>query len=95
MMAYCPMAHNKSMRRVLVTNKVVDSISQKYSITPEQLLLYFVLNKENVVAIPKAGTVDHVNDNAQVLRLHITDEDMEKLSKEFPAPTRKTPLDML
>ncbi len=95
MMAYCPMAHNKSMRRELVTNKQIETISKKYDITPEQLLLYFVLKKENVVAIPKAGTIDHVKDNAQVSTLHIEEEDMEKLSKEFPAPTRKTSLDML
>lgn len=95
MMAYCPMAHNQSMRKDLVENKLIKAISQKYDITPEQLLLYFVLKQENVVAIPKAGIFDHVNKNSLVAELKITDDDLEKLSNEFPAPTRKTFLDML
>lgn len=95
MMAYCPMAHNKSTRKGLIGNHLIIAISRKYDITPEQLLLYFVLRQENIVAIPKAGTSDHVKENARVTTLNILEEDIEKLSSEFPAPTRKTFLDML
>lgn len=65
------------------------------TITPEQLLLYFVLKQENVVAIPLVGIFDYVNENSLVAELKIPDDDLEKLSNEFPAPTRKTFLDML
>lgn len=95
MMAYCPMAHNQSMRKKLVGNSVITAISQKYDLTPEQLLLYFVLKQENVVAIPKAGASGHVKENARVAELNIMEDDQEKLSKEFPAPMNKTVLDML
>jgi len=83
------------MRKDLVENKLIKAISQKYDITPEQLLLYFVLKQENVVAIPRAGIFNHINENSLVAELKITDDDLEKLSIEFPAPTRKTFLDML
>lgn len=95
MMAYCPMAHNKNMRKGLIENPIIIAISRKYDITPEQLLLYFVLRQENIVAIPKAGTGDHVKENARVEELNIADDDIVKLTSEFPAPMRKTFLDML
>lgn len=95
MMAYCPMAHNQSMRVGLVENQLMIAISQKYDITPEQLLLYFVLKQDNVVAIPKASTSIHVRENARVTELNLAEDDIAKLSKEFPAPTKKTFLDML
>lgn len=95
MMAYCPMAHNKNMRKELTENQLIIAISQKYDITPEQLILYFVLNQKNVVPIPKAGTSKHVKENASVAALNILKEDIKKLSCEFPAPTKKTFFDML
>lgn len=95
MMAYCPIAHNQSMRMKLVKNQLLIKLSQKYEITPEQLLLYFVLQQENVLAIPKAGTPAHVRENAKVIELKLLEEDLIMLEKEFPAPKRKTELDML
>lgn len=95
MMAYCPMAHNQCTRNKIIQNIQVREIAQKYDITPEQLLLCFVLKQKYVIAIPKAASSRHVRDNAQVMDITISEDDCEKLDQAFPAPTRKIYLDTL
>lgn len=95
MMAYCPMAHSHSTRKKIVQNPLFPEIAQKYDITPEQLLLYFVLKQEYVIAIPKAAHPEHVRENAQVVDITISEDDFQKLDQAFPAPIRKTYLDIL
>jgi len=48
-----------------------------------------------VMAIPKAGTVAHVQENAAALDIILTQEDLGRLNDAFPAPGRKTPLDVV
>ena len=72
----------------------VKNIAEKYNITPIQVLLSFVLNQENMIAIPKAAQVKHMKENIECLDIKLSQEDLEILNKEFPAPTRKMPLDI-
>jgi diketogulonate reductase-like aldo/keto reductase len=94
-MAYCPIAQGGDLRHGLMSNSSVINISQKYNATPAQILLSFVLHNNNVIAIPKAGTITHVKENAQAGAINLTDEDIKELSKAFPAPNRKTYLDIV
>ena len=57
------------------------------------LLLAFVLRYDDMVAIPKAVSFDHVEENAQAANIHLTEEDLEELSVSFPAPTEKIPME--
>lgn len=43
----------------------------------------------NVIAIPKASSVTHVEDNAKSLDLVLTEEDMKAIDQAFPPPTHK------
>ncbi len=94
-MAYCPLAQGGSLRRGLLTSNGVIKISEKYKITPEQVLLAFVLNNENTIAIPRSGKEEHARQNAQAINIDLTAEDMALLNGEFPSPTRKQPLDIV
>ncbi|WP_435404656.1 hypothetical protein [Marinobacter sediminicola] len=48
-----------------------------------------------MIAIPKAATPEHVEQNAAALALNLSDEALARLDKAFPPPTRKTPLDIV
>lgn len=43
----------------------------------------------NVIAIPKASSIAHVEENARSLDINLTDEDLRNIDTAFPAPTRK------
>ncbi len=94
-MAYCPMAHDRHTRKKIADNAEVKEISSRLGITPEQLMLSFVLSNEGVCAIPKASSPQHVRENAAAFNISLSPEDIKKLSLYFPSPKRKMSLDML
>lgn len=94
-MAYCPLAQAGKLRSGLMQSPVVQAIARALDATPAQVLLAWVISREGVMAIPKAATVEHVAQNAAALRLTLTQEMLEALDRAFPAPGRKTPLDVV
>ncbi len=92
--AYCPLAQGGWLRHGLLESKAVRSVAEKHGITPPQVLLGFVLAKPGVVAIPKAATVEHALQNAEMANRSLDPEDLASLSSAFPAPTKKVPLDI-
>jgi diketogulonate reductase-like aldo/keto reductase len=55
----------------------------KYEMTPAQLMLNWVTYPDPVVAIPKAGRVSHVEENARSVDVRISQADYQALSKKF------------
>lgn len=47
------------------------------------------------MAIPKAATVAHVQQNADVLEVELSSAELVMLDKAYPAPKGKTALDMV
>ena len=88
-MAYCPVAQGGSLRDELLSNRYVLEIAKRHGATPIQILLAFVLRHGDMAAIPKAVKREHVEQNAAVKQIRLSEEDIECLSKDFPAPTRK------
>lgn len=43
----------------------------------------------NVIAIPKASSIAHVEENARSLDISLTEEDLRDIDKAFPPPTHK------
>lgn len=95
LMAYCPMAQGGDLQRELTKNKVLIEIAKKYDISVIQLLLKFVLEQENVIAIPRSGNRKHIVENYEIKDLIIDKEDLAIMDKEFPAPNRKVYLDIV
>lgn len=54
-----------------------------------------MISHQGVMAIPKAATVAHVEENAAALNIALTAEDLSRLDKAFPAPGRKVALDVV
>jgi diketogulonate reductase-like aldo/keto reductase len=94
-MAYSPLAQAGSLRRGMINNNTVKEIAQRKEITPMQVLLAFVLQHDNIVAIPKSGTPQHTKINAETINISFSEEELERLDKEFPAPNHKTHLDII
>lgn len=94
-MAYCPLAQAGRLRSGLMNDPALNHLAQQKGATVAQLLLAWVIHPDGVIAIPKAGSVAHVKENAAALEIELSQEEIELMEKAFPAPGRKTPLDMV
>lgn len=94
-MAYCPLAQAGRLRSGLMNHPALNTLAQQKGVTVAQLLLAWVIHHEGVIAIPKAGSVAHVTENAAALKVELSQAEIEIMEKAFPAPGRKTPLDMV
>ena len=74
---------------------VLTELARKYRATPFQIALAWVLTRPDVIAIPKAASIDHVKANRGALDLRLDAEALAALDRAFPPPRRKTPLAML
>jgi len=103
-MAYCPLAQAGNLRRELLTHPELLDIASSLGVTPIQLLLAWAIRpvagpdgetQRDVIAIPKATGLEHVEQNAGALTIQLTDEALDRLDAAFPAPRRKEPLDIV
>ena len=54
-----------------------------------------MLQRPNMIAIPKAASAEHVRENRGALDLALTPGDLAELDRAYPPPRRKAPLAML
>lgn len=94
-MAYCPLAQAGRLRSGLLADATVQHIAHEHQATPAQVLLAWVIHHHGVMAIPKAATIAHVEENAAALQLTLTAEDIMRLERAFPAPETKIALDVV
>lgn len=80
-MAYSPVEKGK-----LLDRPVLARLAAERGVTPAQIALAWVVRDGNTVAIPKAGSLEHVEDNAAALHLELTEEELAVLDDAFPAP---------
>lgn len=98
-MAYCPLAQGGRLRHELMSHPKLMDLAEELNISVSQLLLAWVIRpvegKREVLAIPKAVQTQHVIDNAAALAINLNEEVLAQLDNVFPAPNRKTPLDIV
>lgn len=90
LMAYSPIEQGR-----LTEYPEVQDIADRHGVTPAQVALAWVLRQEGVIAIPKAGTPEHVRENRAALELQLTAEDLEELDDMFPPPDGPESLEMI
>ena len=93
-MAYCPIAQGGRLKNQLLFSKSVQELSKKYSISPIQVLLTYMLQKENTISIPKASKLEHMKEIVACRDIHFEKEDILLLDSEYPKPTKKLSLDI-
>lgn len=90
LMAYSPIEQGRLPR-----GGALQAIAQRHEASPFQIALAWLLNRPGVIAIPKASSVQHVQENHRALEITLTPEDLAAIDAEFPAPKRKRPLEMI
>lgn len=91
--AYCPLiGQEPSEKRKFASHPDMIAIAQKHRITLTQLLLAFVTQKDNVIAIPKASSKEHLLANSKVWDIELDHTDKALIDFAFPKPSQKTAL---
>jgi diketogulonate reductase-like aldo/keto reductase len=88
-MAYSPIDQGR-----LLAHPAVLEVAERHHATPAQVALAWVLDHEGVVAIPRAGSPEHVEENRGALDLELGAHDHAELSRAFPPPSGPRPLEM-
>lgn len=89
-MAYSPLEQN----RLLDAPALLD-VAAQHGATPAQVALAWVMRNGCAIAIPKASTPAHVEQNRVALDIALTPADLAALDRAFGAPTKKQPLEMI
>jgi diketogulonate reductase-like aldo/keto reductase len=89
------MAYSPIEQGMLLENYELIKIARRYKKTPAQIMLAWVLRQEGIIAIPKAGSPEHVQENRDALNIQLTSEDLALLDELFPPPRKKIPLEMV
>ena len=89
-MAYSPIEQGR-----LLGHRALRRVAARHDATPAQVALAWVLRQDGVIAIPKAGSIDHVRENRGALDIRLTKADLAELDAAFPPPTKPTPLEMI
>jgi diketogulonate reductase-like aldo/keto reductase len=90
LMAYSPIEQGR-----LIDYPEVQDIADRHGATPAQIALAWVLRQQGVIAIPKASTPGHVQENRAALDLKLTAEDLAELDAAFPPPDGPQSLEMI
>lgn len=89
-MAYSPVEQGR-----LVADRTLTEIAESIGALPAQVALAWTMRHDKLVAIPKAGNVEHVRENRAAADLVMTQEVLAQLDAAFPRPSSRAPLEML
>ncbi|KAB0677082.1 aldo/keto reductase [Aureimonas leprariae] len=87
-MAYSPVGQGGA----LLDHPVLHRVAQHHRASPAQVALAFLVDGDDVIAIPKAGSATHVRENAAAADLVLGLNDRHELDAAFPPPKEKRPL---
>jgi len=94
LMAYSPLESNPAEQSSLLRNPVLAKVAARHGVTPAQLAVAWLLHRPNVVVIPKAVQLEHVEQNRAAANIVLADDDLRELDGAFPPPRRATALAM-
>lgn len=89
-MAYSPVEQGR-----LIDDADLAMIAADRRATPSQTALAWVMRRPGVIAIPKAGSVEHVRENRSAADILLPGDVLTRLDEIFPAPRGALPLEML
>ncbi|TMT87436.1 aldo/keto reductase [Haloterrigena sp. H1] len=72
--AYSPLAEGE-----IVTDETLAQIGASYEKTAAQVALRWLLQQENVSAIPKASSREHLRENIDIFDFELTDAEMDRI----------------
>lgn len=93
--AYSPLGHGDFPGPSTPGGLVLAQIAADHGATARQVALGFLVRKPSLVAIPKASSLEHVQDNAGAGSLRLTDDDIARIDAAFPRGPAPRHLPML
>lgn len=89
-MAYSPLGQGVVLKR-----KPLTAVAERHGVSPATIAIAWTLRQPHVIAIPKAATAQHLEDNAKALAVALTGEDLAELDAAFPPPSGPVPLEVI
>lgn len=89
-MAYSPIEQGR-----LLHDRTLTTIAQAHRVTAAQVAIAWLLHQDNVIVIPKASRIEHVEQHDAALDLKLGADELDALEAAFPAPMQAAPLEML
>lgn len=69
---------------ILPQSDLIAELAKKYSKTPIQIAINWLISQENVVTISKTSSIEHLNENLGAVGWSLEIEEIERIRKEFP-----------
>jgi diketogulonate reductase-like aldo/keto reductase len=92
---YTPFGKTNFPRPDSQGGRVLESIAKRHGRTVRQVILNFLTRLDGVFTIPKAGNIEHTQENAGGAGWTLSHEDVAAIDHAFPAPAKDVPLAML
>ena len=89
-MAYSPLEEGRLPR-----HRGLIEFAKRHAMTPAQVAVAWLLAQDGVIAIPKTGSRERLEENALALERPLTAEQLKELDALFPPPSGPSPLEML
>ena len=89
-MAYSPIEQAR-----LVSHRGLADFAKRHGATPAQAALAWLLEKDDVIVIPKTSRVDRLKENLGALEIRFSKDQLAELDRLFPPPKGPKPLEML
>ncbi len=87
LMAYSPLDQG-----ALVDHPALRAIAARYTATPAQVALAWLLRLPGVMVIPKAANAVHLRHNWEAQQLRLDEQDLAAIDAAFPPPQRRRAL---
>ncbi len=89
-MAYSPIEQGR-----LLSNRNLCHLARSWGMTAAQAALAWLLEKEDIIVIPKTGRRERLRENLSALEHDLTAAQLARLEELFPPPKAQAPLEML
>src|ERR1700722_11753664 len=93
--AYSPFGHGDFPSKHTPGGRLLADIAQAHDATTRQIALAFRLQQPSVFAIPKASSVEHVEENAGASDIQLSQAEIARIDAAFPRGQRRHGLPML
>jgi diketogulonate reductase-like aldo/keto reductase len=93
--AYSPFGHGEFPSRHTSGGRLLAAIAQAHDATPRQIALAFLTRRPSVFVIPKASSVEHVEENAGAADIQLSQAEIAQIDAAFPRGQRRRELPVL
>jgi len=89
-MAYSPIEQGR-----LLEDLNLRAVAEEHGASVAQVLIAWAIRSGNVLAIPKAASTEHAEQNAAAGSLRLTESQLDAIDRAFPRPAHPVPLEIL